>query len=58
MSRNFLVVVFVDLQGNVQQSQTFATLRAARSRARWLAAQSFARDVRILRGGIGGEVVA
>lgn len=57
MIRNFLVVTFQDLQGNVQQSQTFATLQAARKRAKWYAAQSFARNVKIMRGGIGGEVV-
>ena len=57
--RNLLEVTFTDVKGVVQTcTRVFQTLRAARSFAVWLESQSWAREVRIFRGGVGGEFVA
>ena len=40
-----------------QERRAFDTLRAARKWAKWLSSQKFATNVRIMRGGLGGEEV-
>ncbi len=52
-----LAVTFTNTDGQETVSRFFQTLRAARKWAKWLSAQKFAANVRIMRGGPGGEPV-
>jgi hypothetical protein len=52
-----LAVTFTNTEGQATLSRVFDTLRAARKWAKWLAGQRFATNVRIMRGGLGGEEV-
>jgi hypothetical protein len=53
-----LAVTFKAADGNEVVSRYFDTIKAARKWAKWLASQSFASAVRIMRGGPGGEETA
>ncbi len=52
-----LAVTFRNTDGNETVSRFFDTLKAARKWAKWLSAQRHATNVRIMRGGAGGEQV-
>jgi hypothetical protein len=52
-----LAVTFTNTDGNETVSRFFQTIRAARKWAKWLASQHYAANVRIMRGGSGGEPV-
>ena len=56
MAASFLSVSFLSA-GAWQVSRHFSTVRAARSWARWLRAQSYVEAVAIHRGGPGGELI-
>ena len=58
MKQSFYVVASQNKDGNFGLSQTFETLRAARSRLRWLLTRSWVQDAYILKGGAGGERIA
>ena len=49
-----LAVTFTNTEGHETVSRFFQTIRAARKWAKWLSCQSFAKNVRIMRGGPGG----
>jgi hypothetical protein len=50
-----LAVIFRSTDGQETVSRFFNTLRAARKWVKWLASQKWASNVRIMRGGPGGE---
>lgn len=52
-----LAVTFTNTDGQETLSRFFQTIRAARKWAKWLSDQKFATNVRIMRGGPGGEPV-
>ena len=52
-----LAVTFTTADGQETVSRFFQTIRAARKWAKWLASQAWASNVRIMRGGPGGEPV-
>jgi hypothetical protein len=52
-----LAVTFTNTEGQATLSRVFQTISAARKWAKWLSGQKFATDVRIMRGGLGGEQV-
>ena len=54
---DMLAVTFRNTDGIETFSRCFDTLRAARKWAKWLSSQKFATNVRIMRGGLGGEEV-
>jgi hypothetical protein len=52
----YAVEITTNLRGT-EISRYFQTIHAARKWAKWLSSQSYCAGVRILRGGMGGEVV-
>lgn len=52
-----LAVTFTNNEGQETLSRFFQTIRAARKWAKWLSGQNYAANVRIMRGGPGGEPV-
>lgn len=55
----FYTVSFLNVHtGSFEMSRTYATIRMARKAAKWYSAQGWASEVKIYKGGAGGEVVA
>ena len=57
MNSRFYTVSFATPDGIVQCGRTFATVRAAKKWARWLATQSYASEVKLYRGQAGEQLL-
>ena len=58
MTAHFYAVQFLNVGGSWEHSRFFDTVRAARSWARWLMTRPNVVEVKVARGGNGGEPVA
>jgi hypothetical protein len=54
VNSRFYTITFTTPDGIVQCGRSFASLRAARKWAKWVAAQPYASAVKLYRGGPGG----